>query len=457
MRTISFLFTLLIFGFQINAQTYIPFLQKNGYYIYLDSATKKNSNITGEMNSGELFTKNGNAIIWDKSSGDTRIINKNGKDLFITRVGSREQWTDKVVYYRPLIIFDESTDDEYIVSDTYDRSKRSPFEQYPGYRIFNNGSFSNYFRFKSYSDHSDEIFSEGLAIAENPIKNKKGFINKFGNIVIPEVFEYARPFRESRAAVYSEDYRLWGFIDINGEIVVPLKYKDVSDFRFGVALVTPNNDNRKYFIDKNGNKIMDFEGNDYSIYFSDSLIENSISNSPLRKFYDNKGKLKLITPYKTSGFVNSYYTGTLGFNNGTLLVEDSRRSLGLIDKKGKIIVNFGKYTYISAFKEGLASVKTNSGLWGFIDNKGNEIIKPTYYECQGFSDGLAAVKKINGWFFINKIGEVIIGPINFEYCEGKYIFNKINGFKNGIAFLSNSESRTYKLYFDKSGFFYVED
>ena len=40
------------------------------------------------------------------------------------------------------------------------------------------------------------------------------------------------------------------------------------------------------------------------------------------------------------------------------------------------------------------------GKYGYIDNKGNEIVKPQYEEVSSFSEGLAAVKINNKFGYI---------------------------------------------------------
>ena len=53
------------------------------------------------------------------------------------------------------------------------------------------------------------------------------------------------------------------------------------------------------------------------------------------------------------------------------------------------------------------------GLWGFIDELGQEIIPCQYKKYCSFSKSLAAVQKDNKWGFINKKGETVI-PFDYE-------------------------------------------
>ena len=232
-----------------------------------------------------------------------------------------------------------------------------------------------------------------------------------------------------------------------------MKYSKVNDFDNGIALVNLKNNNEQFFIDTNGNKIMEFRAGDiYNEYISDSLIGNNLKyNSPINHFYNNKGKLKVTVNYKLS-LINYYINHKIGFENGTLLVENNNREIGLIDKKNKLIVQFGKYNKISNFIEGLAAVQDSKGYWGFINNKGIEVIRTQFYQCRSFSDGLCAVKKLNGWGFINTKGDLIIDKINLNLSNGKY--NYFGDFKNGFNTLCNNNGEC--IYFDKAGYYYIE-
>ena len=64
------------------------------------------------------------------------------------------------------------------------------------------------------------------------------------------------------------------------------------------------------------------------------------------------------------------------------------------------------------------------GQFGYINQKGEIIIKPIYYRAEGFSEGLAAVCDDEGYGFIDTKGNVVI-PHQFR--------NVTNPFKGGIA------------------------
>lgn len=68
------------------------------------------------------------------------------------------------------------------------------------------------------------------------------------------------------------------------------------------------------------------------------------------------------------------------------------------------------------------AIKKN-GLYGFIDYKGEEFIKPQYKNYHAFHLGIAAVKKDGKWGFINKRNETVI-PFMYDMPEDYYCYPK---------------------------------
>ena len=87
---------------------------------------------------------------------------------------------------------------------------------------------------------------------------------------------------------------------------------------------------------------------------------------------------------------------------GVRTLEDSTHRYCVVDSDGNTVVPYGRYKYISPFQYGLARVKTGTSdmghriydgslpteafiyKWGIIDNKGNEVVLPTYDYIRGF-------------------------------------------------------------------------
>lgn len=80
---------------------------------------------------------------------------------------------------------------------------------------------------------------------------------------------------------------------------------------------------------------------------------------------------------------------------------------------------FNKYSSINVYDDIEFGVEDSTfavqkdGLWGFIDELGQEIIPCQYKKYCSFSQNLAAVQKDNKWGFINKKGETVI-PFDYE-------------------------------------------
>ena len=96
---------------------------------------------------------------------------------------------------------------------------------------------------------------------------------------------------------------------------------------------------------------------------------------------------------------------------------------GFIDEKGKEVVP-ARYERVSPFKDGLAEVRRDNN-WGYIDARGKEVIACQYEGTWGFSEGLAAVKRDGLWGYIDAKGKEVIA------CQ--YEGTGTGGFSEGLA------------------------
>ena len=64
-----------------------------------------------------------------------------------------------------------------------------------------------------------------------------------------------------------------------------------------------------------------------------------------------------------------------------------------------------QYRNVGKFNEGLAPVQTQSGKWGFINQRQQWVIQPRFDEAKEFQDGRAAARQGGKWGFINRQGQ----------------------------------------------------
>ena len=135
-----------------------------------------------------------------------------------------------------------------------------------------------------------------------------------------------------------------------------------------------------------------------------------------------------------------------------------------------------KYTYTGTFKEGLARVKNQQGLWGYINKKGIEVIPCQFENAQDFSEGLAIIRNKEGLAgYIDKNGQIVIecqyidaydfhegiaavriGEKQWKYINqvGEYIidktFEQADNFSEGYAIVKTAYSPLW-TYIDSTG------
>ena len=112
----------------------------------------------------------------------------------------------------------------------------------------------------------------------------------------------------------------------------------------------------------------------------------------------------------------------------------------------EIIKEVPKYKYLGNFSEGLAAVMNQHNKYGFINKKGEEVIKCQFDHVHSFSNGLAAVLNNERlWGYIGTDGEIKI-PFQFE--------NALS-FRDGVARVLDAHKYKYG-YINETGSFVIE-
>ena len=146
-----------------------------------------------------------------------------------------------------------------------------------------------------------------------------------------------------------------------------------------------------------------------------------------------------------------------GFHDGRVLVrtsEEVRDQYGYLienravfnyaDRDGNLLPNTGLKLYqdnidngASNFSEGLCKFKdTETQLYGYIDKTGGIAIEPQFESARDFSDGMAVVETEQGYYYIDKSGEKVLGP----YTE----ISELGDFGDGLAGVDLSDPDSYE-------------
>lgn len=181
--------------------------------------------------------------------------------------------------------------------------------------------------------------------------NKFGFKDKHGKIVISPQYASVGKFSTGLAMVENEEHK-FGFINLLGEYIIPAIFKKASSFSEGVAYVTYDNNSQAY-IDVTGKKFLTVKSNcKGGDSFSDGLVQ--FTKSGKTGFMDFNGKIVIKNLYE---------------NSANDLFNDGIAPVRFVIKENNMV--FYKY--------------------GFINRKGELIIKPIYDFATIFSEGLAFV------------------------------------------------------------------
>ncbi|QXP65191.1 WG repeat-containing protein [Polaribacter sp. HaHaR_3_91] len=208
---------------------------------------------------------------------------------------------------------------------------------------------------------------------------------------------------------FDNNTKLYRLIDFNKNPITEYKFKEIKPF------ITDNtwaitNDDKEVFIDLKGNIICDYNQKEINKQLglnelsSSMKVFEAMSSKNVEMFYDG---LKQIKNRKT-------------------------KKIGFLNKSNKIVIT-PEYDKSSNFSNGLVAVCKLSGnyyLWGFIDSKNNEKISFKYTQKPGdfHSNRAIVTNKERKKGYIDSNGELII-PAKYD---------DVTDFYKGFALVKDS-------------------
>ena len=268
------------------------------------------------------------------------------------------------------------------------------------------------------------------SVGEGLYSTQQGFINKFGEVVIPGFigiggFEDGKLLVKAPAGNFAK-------INTKGDILMFFDYEEMEPFgRYGAGLSLVRLDKKYGFVDINGNIIIPcvlelVHGRG----FADSDII-WVRKDGVDIQIDKTGQQLKQMIYNPESFSEGLTFAHVDFRG-------SQRPIGFIDKKENIVIKTSRPT--RNFKEGFAAISGNNV--NFIDKTGKNLLSTNYYEIMDFSNGYAFINAGDNrrvaWGCVDRTGEIIILPTHGSLDEAKRQLTLLLSHINPIEFQVSS-------------------
>lgn len=314
----------------------------------------------------------------------------------------------------------------FLFSNNIYSSERKPLAAYLIDSLWHIIDYDGKLLFKPIKLADIQGFSEGyFTVAKVIYKDTVwGFLSMDGRFGVPPSSKWVGLFKNGYA-LYANwypgtgDLKYFGYVRTDGSIVCPPKYLEATEFSDGLAFVM-NFDERGY-IDTTCQIVRKFsQGFGEAFYDNLAVVQDSAGNfGYINRDYQIKVKLDFDEAYNFSeGIARVNKNGLFGF----------------IDTTGDFVAPPVFYT-ATDFKETRAFVGEGENLqsirWSLISPRGVKLTDHIFIEINDFSEGLAAVRSEDKWYFINLMGERF-NKSEFEYC-GSY--------KDGLAYARIKEKK----------------
>ncbi|MBC5834328.1 WG repeat-containing protein [Flavobacterium sp. F372] len=257
----------------------------------------------------------------------------------------------------------------------------------------------------------------------------------------------------------------FGYFNVKGETVIKPQFLSASVFSEDIALVQTFDSGKFGYIDKEGKFIITAKYVMASIFNEGKAVVVEENGAPT---VINKEGITLFT-LKDADELRFFNEDLAAFN----VIRDSIPNWGFVNVKGEKVIK-PKYARVKDFYEGKCAVKNNDEKWGFIDKTGKVVIDFQFDDALDFNNGKAVVFKGDKAGVINSNGEFIIKPQyqairidgddfmiqqneQYGWCDksGKVFvkpqYNWISGFFNSDLALVQTDAENGYGYIDKKG------
>lgn len=264
---------------------------------------------------------------------------------------------------------------------------------------------------------SYQFSEDGIAAEYYPKKNLYYLIDTKGKVINTEIngFLLKDAFGYGAKGYYGglvviRIKKKWGCLDTAGKIAIPIKYDHLTEFNngHGIGKIGYN----YYLLSKNGKEKLIEEQGVKDIKHFEEYLAPYIAKNNKKGFIDTNGNVAISPQFIEVGY----------FSDGLAWAE-SEGSIGFINNKGEWVIKpqFDAAKRFDA-ESGLAMAKYK-GKWVYVNKKGDIISFDISDTIDDFFGGLAKGKKNNLVGFYNNKGEWVIQP-QFEGARD---------FKNGFA------------------------
>lgn len=253
-------------------------------------------------------------------------------------------------------------------------------------------------------------FMDGLALVSvwEHSTQRYGFVDETGKVVIPMIYKRAQPFSEGLAAVEINDDAMnrWVYIDRNGNVVSKRRYYTASSYQDGLAEVSHSTFDVEY-IDKKGKTVLRVPkegilhryGNTFERMLCTDEQQRRCGIQDMQGNWIIKPEFPPIRPFSEGMAIFEVIHRKVSYFGLRPTGEERSMGVGVINRKGEIVVPMGKYRGIDSYKHGIARVWDHyeERPYRYIDKKGNPVKNPLIPVGEP-SGGLQLVKNQYGKF-----------------------------------------------------------
>lgn len=237
------------------------------------------------------------------------------------------------------------------------------------------------------------------------VTQKHNFVNTAGKLIHRQGFDDAMDFSEGLAPVKVKDK--WGYIDFDGKMVIPAQYTSASGFRRNMAEVEVDGKSwwvedppgvrirhhkpgRSGIISKTGEIIIPLQYEDIRTL---GLGIVAVKRSGEYRLYSLQSRKELAGTYEDIGYV---------FSQG-LLATKKNDKWGYVNTDGRLRIPY-QFDIACHFTDGPAPVLVDKK-WGLIDTQGRYVVEPTY-DSMNFLEPFPRTVTLKGeTFLIDKKGK----------------------------------------------------